>query len=332
MSDLWDYNDDDVDVDAVEWAPPPAESPAVPPDDEEDSEEAGGKKRRGRKPTAKAAAAKGAGRGGGRGGRKRRASPPKPGPVQQPRLTLDSDDDEEFIMLDNSDDEGILLPDNAKPGPSAAANGAARPAPPVPEPGPSGRGAALASLNPATQQSLAREQELLRKWQQVEELPSIDPIEPLEPDLDQGLLLRRPPRPPPRPKPTADAGAGAGPSRAGNGSSGGGAGPGSRAAAEEPAPAPAPAPAAPAPEADNAPRVMVVMTWKSGKQSMRIRRSDPLSKLIDSFRKFAADKKLTSQPQKIRFKFDGDDLQGSSTADDLDLDDADQIDVVLPAA
>lgn len=105
------------------------------------------------------------------------------------------------------------------------------------------------------------------------------------------------------------------------------------AAAVAPA-APLPA-AAPPPAATGTDRIKLRCQWaiKGGKtdsQTLRIVKTDPLSKLVAGFREYAASKGLTTQPQAIKFKFDGDALDPNSTAEDLALEDDDVIDVHLP--
>lgn len=79
-------------------------------------------------------------------------------------------------------------------------------------------------------------------------------------------------------------------------------------------------------EADD--RVTLKLVTKARQeQQMRIRTTDPLSKLFDKYRELAIGNGWASDISNFKFIFDGDEVEGSDTATDLDMEDGVVIDV-----
>ncbi|GLC44260.1 hypothetical protein PLESTM_001574300 [Pleodorina starrii] len=239
-------------------------------------------------------------------------------PVQMPTTILLGSDD------DDDDDDLVMLPP------------------------------AVANLNPATQQSLAKEQEVLRALQQVTErenqlddetdpspLPSVSRL----PHLGFSRLTGR------MPMPALGTGA------AGSGSGWGmsdddddvvlaaevsaptGAAAHAARGAPEPAGLDAHDAAGPTGAAGPAPvlaadRVQLKLVWGRDKEDclkMRVVKTDPFSKMVEKFREIAKQRNLCRDINKIKFLFDGDDLakMPDETPESLDMEDDMMIDVKL---
>ncbi|GLC53519.1 hypothetical protein PLESTB_000758500 [Pleodorina starrii] len=333
MSDLWDYDDEDQDNGGT-WHVASPDYGAVGEQEETT------KKRKG-KPGRKA----------GKASKKRAVSPADNlalQPVQMPTTILLGSDD------DDDDDDLVMLPSPvvaAGRGGGAGASGAVERNPdnaaPAPRP-------AVANLNPATQQSLAKEQEVLRALQQVTErenqlddetdpspLPSVSRL----PHLGFSRLTGR------MPMPALGTGA------AGSGSGWGmsdddddvvlaaevsaptGAAAHAARGAPEPAGLDAHDAAGPTGAAGPAPvlaadRVQLKLVWGRDKEDclkMRVVKTDPFSKMVEKFREIAKQRNLCRDINKIKFLFDGDDLakMPDETPESLDMEDDMMIDVKL---
>eukprot|EP00884_Botryococcus_braunii_P023389 jgi/Botrbrau1/9734/Bobra.0388s0024.3 len=70
-----------------------------------------------------------------------------------------------------------------------------------------------------------------------------------------------------------------------------------------------------------------LVTKARQEQQMRIRSTDPFSKLFDKYRELAVEKGWASDSSKLKFIFDGDEIQGSDTTIDLDMENGVVIDV-----
>lgn len=76
-------------------------------------------------------------------------------------------------------------------------------------------------------------------------------------------------------------------------------------------------------------KVVLLLQSKEGKISLRISKQAPLSKLFEPYKKQAIQKGWlpSAKAPSVRFDFDGDRLSGTETAEGLDCDDNDIIEV-----
>ena len=84
--------------------------------------------------------------------------------------------------------------------------------------------------------------------------------------------------------------------------------------------------------ADDGTKLTLTCKCKQGSVEIRVRQSDPFSKLQKAFLMLATDKGwLSKPPASIKFEFDGDALKLDSTPADLELEDGYTIDVIWKA-
>ncbi|EFJ41095.1 hypothetical protein VOLCADRAFT_98979 [Volvox carteri f. nagariensis] len=318
MSDLWDYDDDDDQGDGGRWeAPPQDDGPTTH------------KRKAGWKST-KAS--------------KRRAAPPatslelRPAPMPTTILLDDSGEDDDLVLITSPE---VNANHSGAAGVSGTAGAARIAEPPAVKPGGQTK-PGVATLNPATRESLAREEELLRALQQVTEREDqqdddmeASPISPVS-HLGLSRLTSR------RPMAVDVSGVGAakptsapylsddddlvvaadvpvlGSTAAQNGLG-----------QEDPTVA----------QDDNVAngagaRVQLKLVWgrdKDDSVKMRVVKTDPFSKMIEKFKAYAMERSICRDPNKIKFLFDGDDLakMPTETPESMDMEDDMTIDVKL---
>lgn len=87
--------------------------------------------------------------------------------------------------------------------------------------------------------------------------------------------------------------------------------------------------AAPLPELEDDNKVVLLLQSKEGRVSLRISKQAALSKLFEPYKQQAIQKGwlLPAKASSVKFEFDGDRLSGTETAEGLDCDDNDIIEV-----